>query len=253
MERDAGFPILGALRRARELERPLLGAKEAARVVGVVEADTYGQWTHLRGARLRLVHVERHRRTRDGVPAGEEALYAGAFRGAAAVDALYGHHRDDILLQGGAPVDVSGAAAAQAKARDAAGKGEPARTVERELRRGVLDEDVALRQGRAHGVPPAVTDVLTGGMGEVREPVGWGVVELLHLPVLVEEAVVGGHDYLAASGAQELAGYLRHLGDSVLAGGEDLALGVAGVAALVDRVVVDHHERSVLDGRKTVL
>ena len=43
------------------------------------------------------------------------------------------------------------------------------------------------------------------------------------------------------------------MGDGVLAGGEDLALGVAGVAALVDRVVVDHHERSVLDGRKTVL
>ena len=65
--------------------------------------------------------------------------------------------------------------------------------------------------------------------------------------------MVGGHDHLAAPGAQELAGHLRHLGDGVLAGGEDLALGVAGVAALVNRVVVDHYERSALDRRKPAL
>ena len=253
MERDTGLTLLGTLRNARELERLHLCAKEAARVIGVVEADAHGQRGHPHGAGFRLVHVECYRRTRDGGPAGEEALYPGAFRGAAAVDALYGYHRDDILLQGGTPVDVAGAAAAQAKARDAAGEGEPARTVERELRRGVLDEDVALRQSRAHDVPPAMADVPPGSAGKVREPVDCGVVELLYLPVLVEEAVIGGHDHLAAPGAQELAGHLRHLGDGVLAGSEDLALGVAGVPALVNRVVIDHHERSVLDGWKTVL
>ena len=79
-QRDAGLAFLRALSRARELERLLLSAKEARRVVGVVEA-------HLTARGVASEHgcvwyTSSATVTGDGRPAAQEALCAGASCGA---------------------------------------------------------------------------------------------------------------------------------------------------------------------------
>ena len=89
-------------------------------------------------------------------------------------------------------------------------------------------------------------------MGKIGKTVRRGKVILFDLAILIEETVIGGHEDLTASRAQKLTGNLHHLGDCIFACCKDLALGVARVTALVNRVMLDHHERSALDIGQTL-
>ena len=144
-------------------------------------------------------------------------------------------------------MDIACATAAQTQACNTPREGESSLAAERKLCRRVFDKNVALWQRQAHGISSAVAKIVTGSMGKVVKTVRRGKVILFDLAILIEEAVIGGHEDLTASRVQKLTGNLHHLGDCIFACCEDLALGVARVTALVNCVMVDHHERSVLD------